>query len=137
MLYIDIFIDKFIDISFDAVRILKSEIIRIFTHLINVKFNFKIKKLFGFMRIGIASSYIAWPSWRDLIRQGLVAGFLVSLQDFKDCIAFAASDIDDFNAIMFTGIFNSLDVSFGKIDDMDIITYACTVFSIVIVAKYI
>ena len=103
-------------------------------HIFEVLFSGEAEEFCRLFAVSIASSDVAAAAGEELIGYVVSAGFGKSFYHVEDGVAYAGTDVEDADAVLFD-MFEGVDVGFGQVDDVNIVADAGAVGGVVIVTE--
>ena len=108
----------------------------VLAHFVYSSFGNPVKLVFSLCSISITLRYITRTSWVDLIRKLLAASLFKCVQYVKHRITVSRSEIIDMNSGAICFLFYCLNVSYRKVNYMNIISYTRSVRCVVVISVY-
>ena len=120
-----------------SVRILRLPSPGVRAHFLNAVLGLPAKLLLRLAGVGVAGGDIAGAAGLDLVRDLHAGGFLEVLHDIQHAVALSGSQIVNGKSGIVFDLLQGLHMSLRQIDHMDVVSYAGSVRSVIVVSEYV
>ena len=122
-------------LSLISVRILALPSPGVFTHLLQASLSYPVKLIFRLCSVAVAGSDIACTAGLDLVGDLFAACLAECFHHIKYGVAVSCSQVIYGNAGLLFQLLYCADMSDGKVDHVDVVTYSGSVRCIIIIAE--